>query len=273
MKKILLLAAFIGALTFVGCNKDDNYQEWGTYPETMLYATLDIVENLENADEEEYIFTTDNGIKVFMVDSKVGNLTLSDAEDGERMIISFTVIEDYTEKGDSSLEGAAYDCDYGLRLFGLRRVVEAQKEVVTTKEDDEAIADMPFSYIMSSISYRHGYINMTGRIAADSFEDINIYLVDNQYSEPDETKKGYYNLELRLDRGTDAERPKQNFDEYISLNLSQFETELKDMDGILLRIVTDASDEISVKIDIDSDDDDDDSDSDKRSLPSIKALL
>ncbi|MFI3281047.1 MAG: NigD-like C-terminal domain-containing protein [Rikenellaceae bacterium] len=248
MKNNLLLTALVSSLALVSCNKNDDTPEWGTYPDSAAYATVHVVESLENADEEKYYYQTDKGTKLFLAD----NMITADYEfeDNTRSIIYFTLIEDYSKEGSEELEGASYDCEYGLRLFGIRNVHASQRADVTTEEESDAIADHAISYIYTNFSYGYDYINLIAGIRADKLADVNFYLVKNDSCEPEDSKDGYLSLELRYDRGTD-EAIGSTYDEYISLSLADFAEELEGMDGVIVRVKTLQNGTSSFKVDFD----------------------
>ncbi len=247
MKRPLLATTLLSALLFTSCELDNNASAPGTYPDSAAYVTVEITENLAGDEEEDvYIFETDNGITLFLADDAMSYNY--DFTDGERLIIYFALIEKYDE--GSEAEGAAYDCDYGLRLFRLYGVHLSESVTVESEEQSEAIADHAISYIYDSIGYSYDYINMVAGIRADDLDDVRFYLVENLAEESGKDEEGYLNLELRYDRGTD-EAIGSTYDQYISLNIEQFADQLEDMEGILLRAVTLNSGTIYIKIDID----------------------
>ncbi|MFI3332270.1 MAG: NigD-like C-terminal domain-containing protein [Rikenellaceae bacterium] len=235
MKHHFLLTALLCLFTLSSCSLDDDYVEPGTYPDRSLYATINITPNLEDEDEEEYIFVTDSGQKLFLSDNKLtGDYEF---EDQKRIIIYFALIEDYDAEGAEALKGAAYDCEYGLRLFGIQEVKSSETVIINTQEENEALADHAISYIYDSINYSYNHINMLAGLRADKIDEVGIYLVENLAVEAEEQKENYLNLELRYDRGTD-EAMGSTYERYVSLNLDQFAERLESMDGIILRART-----------------------------------
>ncbi len=235
MKQHFLLTAILSIFTLTSCSLDDDYVEPGTYPDRSLYATTCITPNLEDEDEQEYIFVTDSGQKLFLSDNQItGDYEF---EDQKRLIIYFALIEDYSAEGSETLEGAEYDCEYGLRLFGINEVLMSETVTVNTEDESAALADHAISYIYDSISFSYNHINMLAGLRADKIGEIGLYLVENLAVAPEETKDNYLNLELRYDRGTD-EAMGSTYERYVSLNLDSFAERLEDMDGIILRART-----------------------------------
>ncbi len=246
MKHQFLLTALLSIITLSSCNNNSDSPEPGSYADSAAYVTTYVVPNLEDEDQKEYIFETDKGEKLFLVDNQLP--AEYDFEDLERIIIYFAIIEDYSDEGGELLEGAAYDCQYGFRLFSIGDVLCSETATVTTEEEDKAIVDHAISYIYNSISYSNNYINMIAGLRADKIGNVELYLVENLYEDPEKSEEGYLNLELRYNRGTD-EAMGSTYDKYISLNLEQFEERLEDMDGIILRAVTLSAGTIHIKLD------------------------
>ncbi len=251
MKLQLSLLTLFSALLMSACNPSSSAPEHGTYPDTACFATLSIEEEIEDSTEEKYILTTDKGIRLFMVDNKVTGKF--EHEDGDRLVIYFAVIEDYSKKesdgDDTVLEGSLYNCKYGIRLFDVTRVQVAENIVVETEEDSDKYNDHALSYLYDSIKYSDGYINMMAGLRADDINKVKLYLVENNSTDPAQSAEGYLNLELRYDRGSN-EAVGSTYNEYVSLDVSDYADRLSDMKGVLLRIVTSKSGTIHIKIDI-----------------------
>ncbi|MFI3285221.1 MAG: NigD-like C-terminal domain-containing protein [Rikenellaceae bacterium] len=245
MKHPFLLTLLLSVFTLTSCNSDSDSPEPGTYPDSAAYVVTQITQNLEDETAEEYIFLTDKGDKLFLVDNQLaGDYEFADLS---RIIIYFAIIEDYSKEGNEELEGAAYDCDYGVRLFSLNEVLSSETAIVTTEEESDAIADHAISYIYNSISVDENYINLAAGLRYDKLANIKLYLVENLSTDPEESEEGFLNLELRYDRGTD-EAMGSTYDQYISLSLADFKERLEDMDGIILRAVTLSSGTINIKL-------------------------
>ncbi len=250
MKQNLLFATLFSALTFVSCNDNGEAQEPGTYPDKAAYVSITVVESKEVEDEELYCFTMDNGDKLFLADNPL-NIDLSE-ENPERIVIYYAVIEDYSEEGSESLAGASYECDYGIRLFDKKEVYLSESATVENKEESELISDHALAYLYNSFSYGNGYINILAGIKADKLEDINFYLVENLYEDPEKDEPDYLCLELRYDRGTD-ESVGTTTEQFVCLGLDAFKDQLEGKAGVLLRVLTATSGTGYAKIDIDTD--------------------
>ncbi len=251
MKHLLLFATLISSLLFTSCNDEKESLIPGTYPDTASYAVTRVVEDLENEDGLAIYFTLDNGKDLFLSDDQLA--VDYGYSNGQRVVIYYAVIEDYSTDEGAALEGAAYECDYGVRLFGIRKVYTTEAATVTTQEESDAIADHAVSYIYNSVTTSNGYINMVAALRADKMENIKLYLVENLNDEPELSAAGYLNLELRYDRGT-TEAMGSTYEEYVALDLAPFATQLEGKKGVILRAITLNSGTINVKIDIDEDD-------------------
>ncbi|MFI3263777.1 MAG: NigD-like C-terminal domain-containing protein [Rikenellaceae bacterium] len=249
MKHNFLFAALLASLTFVSCN-DNQEREPGSYADKGAFASLKVVESLEDAEENVYYFVLDNGTKVFLADNPIG-AKLDEAND-ERVVIYYALIEDYSEAESETLPGASYDCEYGLRLFNIKRVFVSESATVNTEKESEAIADHALSYVYDSFTYSNGYINLLAGMKADKIDEVKLYLVENLSEEPDQTDEDYLNLELRYDRATD-ESMGYTYEEFASLSLEQFQDQLADKKGVMLRMITLKSGTTFVKIDIEND--------------------
>ncbi len=246
MKQTILLTALISLFAFTSCNNDD--PKPGTYPDKAAYATISVVESLEDSDEEVYYFTTDDGEKLFLTENKLP--TKYEFENLKRVAVYYTVIEDYSKEGSEALAGAAYDCDRGIRLFGIRGVFTSESVDVTTEDESAEYPDHILSHVYRNIGYSNNYINLLAGFQADDIDDVKFYLVNNTFETPKETKEDYLNLELRYDRGSDEELG-YTYEEYVSLNIEEYKTLLEGKKGVLLRLKTKESGTIFVKIDID----------------------
>ncbi len=235
MKHYLFSVALFALISLSSCSLPNDSAEPGTYPDTATYVTTYIVEDLEDEDEEVYIFETDGGQKLFLADNCLNGEY--EFEELERLVIYFAVIEDYDAEEFAESEGAAYDCEFGLRLFNVVDVLTAETLTVETEEQSDQIADHAISYIYDSIYLSNGYINMVAGLRADKLSDVNLYLVENLAVEPEKSEEGYLNLELRYDRGTD-EAIGSTYDKYVSLSMEQFEEQLEEADGVILRAKT-----------------------------------
>ncbi len=256
MKRLFLLATIFSAFALTSCNETSN-KEWGTYPDSAAYVTTHIVESLDDPDVDKYYFETDKGNKIFLADNQM--TTSYKFVEGERLVAYFALTEDYSKEADKLLEGAAYDCDYGFRLFEIVKVYTSKAEEVTTEEQSDAIADQAVAYIYKSISYSYGYINMVAGFKTPKLDDIQLYLVENLSTDPDETKKDYLNLELRYDSGSE-QLTGSTYEVYASLSLEPFAEQLVGKKGVLLRVRTSSSDVVNVAIDIEDEDEDEDED-------------
>ncbi len=253
MKQNLLFATLLSALTFVSCNESVEPQEPGTYPDKASYASISVIESKEVENEELYYFTLDNGDKMFLVDNPK-EIDLESANH-ERIVICYAVIEDYSAEGSESLEGASYECDYGVRLFETVEVFLSESVTVETEDESDEFADHALAYLYDSFIYSNGYINILAGIKADKLSDVKFYLVENLSEEADKTEDGYLNLELRYDRGTD-ESIGSTYEQYVSLSLEQFQEQLEGMEGVLLRVKTVSSGTGFAKITFEEEDDD-----------------
>ncbi len=245
MKRSILFTTLLSALLFVSCDLGGQTNAPGSYADSAAYVTTHIIESEEEDGEDKYYFETGNGYKFFLTDNA---MTYEfDFVDEQRAIIYFALIEEYDE--GSELEGAAYDCDFGLRLFSAYEVHVSQSATVESEEESEAIPDHAISYIYDSVGYAFDYINMVAGVRADDLDDINFYLVENLYEESEGSKEGYLDLELRYDRAT-KEAMGNTYDQYISLDLKPFAEQLKGKKGVMLRAVTLNSGTIYITIDI-----------------------
>lgn len=251
MKHNLLFATLLSALTFASCNDNVDTREPGSYPDRAAYVSITAIESKEVENEEVYYFTMDNGDKLFLVDNPE-NVDL-ESSNHERIIICYAVIEDYSAEGSESLDGASYECDYGVRLFETVDVSLSEAVTVETEDESDEIADHALAYLYDSFVYGGGYINILAGVKADKLANIKFYLVENLSEEADETEDGYLNLELRYDRGTD-ESIGSTYEQYVSLSLDKFQEQLEGMDGILLRVKTVTSGTGFAKITFEDDD-------------------
>ncbi|MFI3323165.1 MAG: NigD-like C-terminal domain-containing protein [Rikenellaceae bacterium] len=246
MKHYLFSVALFALISLSSCSLPSDAAEPGTYPDIAAYVTTYIVEDLENEGEEVYIFETDGGQKLFLADNCLTGEY--EFEDLERLVIYFAVIEDYEVEEFAQSAGTAYDCEYGLRLFNIVQVLTSQTVTVETEEQSDQIADHAISYIYDSIYLSNGYINMVAGLRADKLSDVNIYLVENLAVEPEKSEEGYLNLELRYDRGSD-EAIGSTYEKYVSLSLEQFEEQIEEADGVMLRAKTLKGGTIHIKLD------------------------
>ncbi len=253
MKKTIYYCwVLFAAFAFASCDLNDDKLEPGTYITNILYATTFIVEDTANDDEEICYFEVDKGTKLFLADNRLSSkYTLTD---GQRVVLYFTPIEDYSQEGSESLEGAAYDCDFGIRLFGIRNVFMGQCVTVTDQEENEAIVDHALAAISPQITVTGNYIiTLYAAIQADDTDDVKFHLVENKAEEAKNSEEGYLDLELRYDRGTDQEVG-YTYEEYISLDAEPFAELIDELDGVRLRVLTKNSGTVYFKLDFPKDD-------------------
>ncbi len=249
-----LLSLF--ALTLVSCELTDYSQEPGTYADSASFVTVHQTNNIDpSVSDFVYYFEMDNGTFLYLAD-KDENYDEYTFKDQKRVVLYYAVIEDYSSTEDAQRDGAAYGCDYGLRLFGVDEVFTAESAVVTTKEESKAIEDDRLEYIYNSISYSDGYINMIAGTDYNYSTDIQFYVVENLYEEAGETDNFYINLELRYDDGVDDDDDVvgSTVDNYVSINMEDYIDRIisEDKAGIILRANTTASGgDVYIKVEVD----------------------
>lgn len=246
MKQIQLLTTLFALFALSSCSLPNDTVEPGSYPDTAAYVTTYITEDIEDNEEQVYIFVTDSGQRLFLADNRLAGDY--EFEEAERLVVYFSLIEDYDEPEFEGSEGAAYDCRYGLRLFNIVPVLTSQSITIESEEQSEEIADHAISYIYDSINLSYGYINMVAALRADKISDVELYLVENLTIEPEKSEEGYLNLELRYNRGSD-EAIGSTYEKHVSLSLEQFEEQLEDAKGVMLRAVTLNGGTIHIKLD------------------------
>ncbi len=248
MKRLFLLPLLAVATLFTSCDKETNSQ--GTYPEYVAYATTLLVEEPtlsdedsddDDDDEKEYYYVLDNGTKLLLGDDSM--LITYKPEEEQRIILYYSIIEEFEDD-------AEYDAS--IRLFGVNYVLVGEGATVDTDEESLEIADHALTYIYSNISVSNNYINLVGAYQADVPSKVKIYVVENNAKESDKQEEGYLNLELRYDRDGD-EAIGSTYEQYMSLDISSFATQLEGKEGIILRAKTVKSGTVYLKIDIDED--------------------
>ncbi|MFR9504252.1 MAG: NigD-like C-terminal domain-containing protein [Rikenellaceae bacterium] len=243
MKKIIYLSTILSTLLFTSCDFLDGDE--GSYADSAAYASTHIVESLSDEDTEMYYFTTDAGQKMLLIDDAMSS-SYTFTED-ERIVMYYRVIEDYTTEAGKLLEGAAYDCNYGVRLFGVEEVLMGKSATVSTEEQSDAIANNKLTYIYNNVGYSNNYINLCAALTTSDIDNVEIYLVENLMVDPNEYENGYAFFELRYNSGKSTTSDR-TYERYISLSTADFEQKIDGMNGIILRATTMNNDEIDIKI-------------------------
>lgn len=241
MKKLLVIPMLIIAALTSSCNNSDSNSN---YANVYTYAT--IVEDLTQ--DSGVSFETDNGESFYVINNYT-TATLSKLIVGARIITGVRI--------DNSVEDLG-SYDYAVDLYEIIGVKVGETTTITTETENDDMADDQFSFILKNITLMYGYLNLYVGFQSEEVNDVEFYLVDNTYVTPDETESGYLNLELRYNSGGESGEGSL-YETYLSFSVEDFRTQLEGMDGIILRIKTDTSDEIYVTIDselIFGDDDD-----------------
>ncbi|MFR9649895.1 MAG: NigD-like C-terminal domain-containing protein [Rikenellaceae bacterium] len=240
MKKIFLLALSASLLT-VSCDKSDDF-DWSNRPQSYVYATVisvdaDATDDDSNDEvvEGDIYFQLDSK-ETFVVTENLSKVDFEDLEVGMRLITGVT----FSKSTDDIY-------DYTATLYEMVEVVLGERAEVSTKEESEAIADDEFSYIAADILLSRGYLNLFVGFQSEDIYKANVYLVDNNFDEPAETDDDYLNLELRFDSaGEEAKGDK--YERYISFDMLPYREMLDGKKGVLLRVKTQKSGTISLKV-------------------------
>ncbi len=237
MKHLFSLLALFALLTLGSCDLGDDSQILGTYADSAAYLTIHEVDNIDNSDQKEYYFTTDNGVKIFLSDNAMeSDFTFYD---GNRIIGYFSLIESYSDEAGALLEGAQYGCEYGMRLFYVTDVYIAESVAWSSNGVQQpAYTNDEISYIYDSIGYYYDYININLGVSATSLTDIKFYVVGNASATTAEQESGYLNLTLYYESGIKEGSQTTTSEIYLSLDLSLFASQLEGMKGVILHTTT-----------------------------------
>ncbi len=247
--KHLFLIASLSLLTLVAltsCDLGDSSQTSGSYADSATYLTACVVENIDDATQKEYYFLTDSDVKIFLADNVMTtNVAFSE---GQRIIGYFAIIESYLTEEGALLEGAAYGCEYGMRLFDISEVYTSESITVTTDEQEALLPDQSLLYVYDSVGYSYDYINFTAGVMCQNLGNMKLYLVENLTSLNGSVTDDYLYLELRFDSGSEDGVGTQS-DIYISLDTKDFAEQLEDKSGIIVSVPTENNGTISIQVD------------------------
>ncbi len=219
MNKIILVA--ISALVLAtSCNKQEGTQWWDW---RYTYATVTAV---GDDSEGDIYFLTDSNKSFVIIDNKSGFNT-RDLDAGDRVITGVTIEE---EEYDSY--------DYAVVLHDIVRVVTGESTTITTAEENERIKDDKLSYISTEITLTEGHLNLLVGFDSHDADDVEFYLVDNQYQGALATEEEYLNLELRYNRASKDGATINRYERYLSFNVEEFKEVLEHKKGVKLRINT-----------------------------------
>ncbi|MFI3324045.1 MAG: NigD-like C-terminal domain-containing protein [Rikenellaceae bacterium] len=246
MKHLFLIASLFSLVALTSCDLGDDSQVSGTYADSAAYLTACVVENIDDATKKEYYFLTDYDTKIFLADNQM-TTTVAFSE-GQRIIGYFALIESYLDDEGSLLEGAAYGCDYGMRLFDMSEVYTSESITVTTDEEEALLPDQSLLYVYDSVGYSYDYINFTAGVMCENLGNMKLYLVENLSQFTTILTTDYLNLELRFDSGSEDGVGTQS-DVYISLDTSDFAEQLESKNGIIVSVPTTNSGTISIQVD------------------------
>ncbi|MFR9504220.1 MAG: hypothetical protein SNH73_07230 [Rikenellaceae bacterium] len=235
MKKIIYLTSVLSMLLFTSCDFLDSGDSGESYADSVAYATTHVIDNIYDATIDEYYFSVDAGPSILLLDEDLSiGYTFTE---GERVVIYYTLTEDYTTASGKLLEGAAYNCNYGMKLFGVEGVLISESVTVRTEEEYNALPSDELSYISESVGYSNGYINLIASFTADDINDVKLYLVEDLTMSSEDQEVGYLYFELKFDRGIDTSGSK-TYEKYISLSTADFDYLLNGINGIVLRATT-----------------------------------
>lgn len=227
MKKFFFLPAIIALATMLtSCNdkSEGGYSVLYTY--TTVYQAADQLGGIS--------LVTDYGKKIYLTEN-TSSVNLSNLTVGSRKIAGIKVVE-------SEIEGY----DYAASLFDLMAVSKGSCKTIETDEENEKVGDTPLTLLNSNYSLEMYYLNLYVGFMSDNINGANFYLVENKTYDPETTKAGYLNLELRIDSSNEDEDKSKEYFDYISFDVKSFSELLEDKKGIILKINT-ADEEESVK--------------------------
>lgn len=239
MKKIgLFLLAAVAALGLNSCNTDS-----GDYASAQNLATVHTFGGISS----DYYFELDNGQTLYPSDrSRIGSY---EAEEGARVIIYYTLLEEKKEGFDHTIK--LYGIDNSLR-WGQTATVASQEELNLLGNAATGV----YQYNNSEGNYAY-YVTpkvltlLIGYNASD-YKKHTFSLVKPKFAEyaPEVTEDGYLNLELCHNDGGD--KSTREVAEWMSFQLGNF-PDLAGMKGVIISMKkygTEEDEIHTIKIDI-----------------------
>lgn len=233
MKKILLTAAIAATTLLSSCT------DIGESSNTISLYTYSTVTEATKQKYDLY-FVTDNNVEFYIQDNRT-DTPISDLTVGERMVTGVTIDRNLQESSGI----------YPASLLEIYPVMEGYYSIVNNDTENSAIADDKLTFIISNMSLYEGYLNMYVGYETTNSDNAKFYLVENLATEPEESIHGYLNLELRYDNGAvdGSDSTAKEYEGHLSFDMSPFMTKLEDMSGIVLRVKTDKSDIVNIRVD------------------------
>ncbi len=236
MKKVYLIASTVlASLLLSSCM--DKSSNGGVYT-VCSYATV----HQDDSVEAGVYLETDSDEKLYIVENK-SDKKLDELEDLARVVAIVGIEESQKE-----------DFDYTAILFDVLDVTLGEVVTVETKEQDEAIGDDKFAFVLNQLTLYKGYLNLYVGYQSEDEDNAKFYLVNNTVTEPDLSLEGYVSLELRYDNASPASDEVSISEDkvhegYLSFDVESLRDELEDKKGVVLCIKTQKSGTINLKVD------------------------
>lgn len=223
-KTVLFLLAAICAVGLVSCTKSDNRPS-----QQISFVTVH-----QRAIVGDYYFETDTRKTIYPSDKS--HVAGYEATEGQRALIAFGLLDKPIDR-----------YDFNAILYRIIDIYTSEARIIGNQEELDELPDAPL-FQVDNLQFGGNWLTLGAIYTFADNKKHNFHLIVNEV-EPQSTDSEYLDVELRHDKGNDAENA--YYQNYISFNIYAIKPLLEGKKGINLRFKDDSGQDAYLKIDRD----------------------